>query len=80
MTKDEQLKQLAKLEKTIVLGLHAYDERNQLIVDLVASGVKQAEISRLLNDVRIKLKAPVLTPDAVAATIKRVQKKSADDK
>lgn len=72
MTTDEQLKQLAKLETVISKGLAAYDERNKLIVRLVEQGVKQAEVTRALNAVRTSHGVAVITPCAVAATMRRV--------
>lgn len=68
--------ELTKLERTICKGLQAYDARNRLIADLVASGVRQADVARHINAVRKKMGAPPITPDAVAATIKRVEKHS----
>lgn len=70
------LKDLDNLERVICKGLIAYDARNDLIKALVASGHKQADIARRINIVRKKLGAPQITPDAVAATIKRVDKKN----
>jgi hypothetical protein len=64
-------RELEKLEATIVKGLLAYARRNEIISELVKDGHKQADITRRINAVRTKLGAPTITPDAVAATIKR---------
>lgn len=69
---EDQLQELDRLEKIIAKGLTTYSERNDLIVSLVANGVRQADIARRINKVREKAGAPTVTPDAVAATIKRV--------
>jgi hypothetical protein len=71
--------ELDALERTIVKGLKAYDLRNELICRLVENGVKQADIARRLNTVRVKMDAPSLTPDAVAATLKRAEKRAKGD-
>lgn len=71
-----QLTELDRLEKIIARGLTTYAIRNQLIVDLVTSGIKQAEVARRINKVRVKMGAPEVTPDAVAATLKRVQRQT----
>lgn len=70
------IKDLEKLERIIVKGINAYDERNELICALVAHGTRQADVARALNAVRRKLNAPELTPDAIAATLKRAQRKT----
>ena len=73
---EQQLTELDRLEKIIAKGLTTYNERNNLIVSLVAIGIKQAEIARRINKVRAKMGAPTVTPDAVAATLKRVAKRA----
>lgn len=75
MTSEQQLAELDKLEKVIAKGLAAYEQRNKLIVSLVENGVRQAEVTRRLNKVREKMGVPIITPDAVAATMRRVYKK-----
>lgn len=70
---EHELTELDKLERTICKGLQAYEERNRLVAELVAGGVRQADVARRINAVRTKMGAPVITPDAVAATIKRVR-------
>ena len=74
MATDEQLRELARLETVISKGLAAYEERNHLIADLVADGMRQAEITRHLNAVRAKIGVDTLGPCAVAAVIRRVEK------
>ena len=71
---EQQLEQLDKLERVIAKGLVAYEERNALIVSLIQNGVKQAEVARRINRVRQHTGAPTITPDAVAATMRRVSK------
>jgi hypothetical protein len=73
---EQQLTELDRLEKIIAKGLTTYNERNNLIVSLVAIGIKQAEIARRINKVREKMGAPTVTPDAVAATLKRVARRA----
>lgn len=75
-THEQQLQHLEQLEKTIARGLASYDERNHLIVSLVEQGVRQAEVARRLNKVRAKIGVATITPDAVAATMRRVYKAS----
>lgn len=69
------LDDLDRLERVIVAGLLAFDERNATIATLVANGHKQADIARRLNAIRAALGAPTITPDAIAATLKRVANK-----
>ncbi len=64
---------LDRLEQTIIEGQRAYEERNALIVALVEAGASQASVARHLNSLRASWGAPSLTPDAIAATIKRVR-------
>ena len=73
---EQQLTELDRLEKIIAKGLTTYNERNNLIVSLVAIGIKQADIARRINKVRSKMGAPTVTPDAVAATLKRVARRA----
>lgn len=72
---ETKLHELESLERVICKGLATYDERNRLIVRLVEQGVRQAEITRRLNKVRQKMNVATITPDAVAATMRRVYKK-----
>lgn len=74
MNNEQQLQQLAELETKIAQGLATYSERNTLIVRLVESGVSQAEVTRRLNTVRKQMGVATITPDAVAATLRRVYK------
>lgn len=71
---EQQLAQLTELETKIAQGLAKYGERNTLIVRLVESGVSQAEVTRRLNSVRKQVGVATITPDAVAATMRRVYK------
>ena len=72
MTKNTDVDELQRLERLIARGIQAYDRRNALIVALVDRGHKQADVARIINRVREKLGVPLITPDAIAATIKRV--------
>jgi hypothetical protein len=72
---ENKLQELESMERVICKGLATYDARNQLIVRLVEQGVKQAEVTRRLNKVRQKMSVATITPDAVAATMRRVYKK-----
>lgn len=76
MTTPPSLEDLVSLEKVIVKGINAYAKRNALIVALVEAGHKQAEIARQINAVRAENGAPKITPDAIAATLKRVSKRT----
>ena len=71
-TRDSDVDELQRLERLIARGIKAYDERNALIVALVNRGHKQVDVARIINRVREKLGVPLITPDAIAATIKRV--------
>ena len=73
--KDTRLTQLESLEKTIIKTTTAYEQRNALIYELVRDGHKQADICRMLNGIRTKLKAPQLTPDAISATVTRYKQR-----
>jgi hypothetical protein len=68
---NDNARELEKLETVIVKGLLAYSRRNEVIAQLAKDGHKQADITRRINKVRTRLGAPNITPDAVAATIKR---------
>jgi hypothetical protein len=76
MTSKETVKELQRLEREICKGLHAYDKRNALVCEMVANGIRQADVARAINEVRSRMNSPQITPDAVAATIKRVQRKA----
>ena len=80
MKQTPTLATLASLEKTIVTGLLAYEKRNELIAALVADGTRQADVARCVNAVRKDMGAPMITPDAIAATIKRVERKAAGER
>jgi hypothetical protein len=71
-TKTNDVAELQRLERLIARGIKAYDERNALIVALVNRGHKQVDVARIINRERQKLGVPLITPDAIAATIKRV--------
>lgn len=62
---------LESLEREIVRGQRALIERNRLVVELVASGYTQADVTRRLNRQRAALSADPLTPDAIHAILKR---------
>lgn len=76
MTDTHKIRELERLERTIVKGLDAFETRNLLIADLIRSGHRQIDITRAINAVRKRMDAPEITPDAIAATIKRVEKRS----
>jgi hypothetical protein len=73
MTIHNDVDELKRLERLIAKGIQAYDRRNALIVALVERGHKQADVARIINRERQKLGVPLITPDAIAATIKRVK-------
>jgi DNA-binding NarL/FixJ family response regulator len=66
---------LESLERDIVRGQRALTERNRLVVELVAAGYTQADVTRRLNRQRAALSADLLTPDAVHAILKRTANK-----
>jgi hypothetical protein len=66
---------LESLERDIVRGQRALLERNRLVVELVASGYTQADITRRLNRQRSALNADHLTPDAIHVILKRTAPK-----
>jgi uncharacterized coiled-coil protein SlyX len=70
-TDDER--RLEELEAKIARGLAAYAERNQLIYDMTMRGYRQADLVRRLNRIRALLGVSTLTPDSIAATIRRVR-------
>ena len=73
---EAQLARLEQLEATIAKGLATYKERNELIVSLVEQGVRQADVARRINKVRAASGVATVTPDAVAATMRRVYKEA----
>jgi len=73
MTKNTEIDELQRLERLIAKGIQAYDRRNAIIVALVERGHTQADVARIINRVREKLGVPTITPDAIAATIKRAR-------
>lgn len=66
---------LESLEREIIKGQRALTERNRLVVELVAAGYTQADITRRLNRQRAALNADPLTPDAVHVILKRTAQK-----
>lgn len=66
---------LESLEREIVRGQRALLERNRLVVELVAAGYTQADITRRLNRQRTALSADLLTPDAIHVILKRTANK-----
>lgn len=73
------IQELDVLEGRICRGLGAFPKRNKMIADLVADGWTQADITRRLNRTRARLGAPLLTPDAIAATINRQLREKPND-
>ena len=67
--------QLDSAEAEVIRGLEAFERRNELIYELVASGERQADVTRRINAARAQAGADPITPDAVAATLKRVERK-----
>lgn len=76
MTDTSKLRELEKLERTIVKGLEAFERRNTLICELIEDGHRQIDITRTINAVRRRMDASEITPDAIAATIKRQERKT----
>ena len=76
MTDVAKMKELERLERTIVKGLEAYEVRNALIAELIRAGHRQIDITRSINGVRRRMNAPEITPDAIAATIKRLERRA----
>ena len=66
---------LESLEREIVRGQRALVERNRLVVELVADGYTQADVTRRLNRQRGALSADLLTPDAIHVILKRAANK-----
>jgi hypothetical protein len=66
---------LEALEREIINGQRALMERNRLVVELVAAGYTQADITRRLNRQRTALSADPLTPDAIHVILKRATQK-----
>lgn len=64
-------RRLESLERTVVKGHKALDERNRLVVEMVKDGYAQADLARRLNRQRLIAGADPLTPDAVFAILKR---------
>lgn len=60
---DEQ--KLKDLEAVYVAGQQALRHRNQLILEMLESGVRQAEIYRIINQVRSEAGAKPIGRDAV---------------
>jgi hypothetical protein len=77
MTDTSKLRELEKLERTIVKGLDAFERRNLLIYELMSEGSRQIDITRTINAVRRRMNASEITPDAIAATVKRLERKTA---
>lgn len=69
----DDVAELQRLERLIARGLKAYDQRNAIIVALVDRGHRQTDVARIINREREKLGVPLITADAIAATIKRVK-------
>ncbi len=63
--------QLQQLEAVICDGISAYEARNELIVDLVNSGVPMVKITHMLNDVRDRNGVSRITGGAITKVYKR---------
>lgn len=75
MNVEKAERQLRDLEAAYVLGQRALKERNQLILDMVASGVRQADVFRTLNDARVEVGGEPITRDAVFMLVYRNRRK-----
>lgn len=73
----DEVQELDRLERKICRGIGSFARRNELIIKLVADGWSQVGITRRLNRIRVGLGVDPLTPDAIAATIKRQKKRQA---
>jgi hypothetical protein len=72
-TSKDDVAELQRLERLIARGIKAYDRRNAIIVALVDRGHRQTDVARIINREREKLGVALITPDAIAAAIKRVK-------
>jgi len=75
MDRDKAERRLRDLEAAYVLGQQALKERNQLIIDMVNDGVRQADVFRLLNETRAEVGGEPITRDAVFMLVYRNRKK-----
>jgi primosomal protein N'' len=76
--KSAREQKLESLEREVVRGQRALLERNRLVVELIAAGYTQADITRRLNRQREALAADPLTPDAIHVILKRTAQKEQD--
>jgi hypothetical protein len=65
------LQNLYEIERDVAQGIQALKRRDQLLVDLLGSGVRQADMTRAINQARAEAGVPPVTPDAISAAIKR---------
>jgi hypothetical protein len=65
------LQNLINIERDVAKGIQALKRRDQLLVDLLGSGVRQADMTRAINQARAEVGVPPVTPDAIGAAIKR---------
>jgi len=68
---------LEQLEREVVKGQRALNERNKTVCEMAQQGYTQADITRRLNRQRTVAGAKPLTPDAVAVIVKRHSDKEA---
>ena len=68
---------LETLERDVVKGQKALEERNRLVVELERKGYTQADLTRRLNRQRLLAGADPLTPDALFMILKRAKEKKA---
>lgn len=66
---------LEALERDVVKGQHALEERNHLVVMMTRKGYTQADLTRRLNRQRVIGGAAPLTPDALFMILKRAKEK-----
>lgn len=65
--------QLVALERQVAHGQRAQSERDQLIRNLVDSGMRQADAWRAWNEARIANNLPTVTRAAVEAVVRRTK-------
>ena len=66
---------LKDLDFAYVTGHQALKDRTELILEMVGSGFKQADVYRLLNDARAEVGGKPLTRDAVFMLVYRNRNK-----
>ncbi len=75
MNVEKAERMLVDLEAAYVLGQRALKERNQLILDMVDAGVRQADVFRTLNRARVEVGGEPITRDAVFMLVYRNRRK-----